>query len=68
MSRGYSATPVWGLSRNSAVAAFFVKISRLRIEGLLNPDKRQQISKTIKYLYVCISRNCAHLQGPKAFC
>ena len=47
MSRGYSATPVWGLSRNSAVAAFFVKISRLRIEGLLNADKRQQISKTI---------------------
>ena len=32
MSRGYSATPLWGLSRNSAVAGiFFVKIYRLHI-------------------------------------
>ena len=32
MSRGYSATPLWGLSRNSAVAGFFFeKISRLHI-------------------------------------
>ena len=32
MSRGYSATPLLGLSRNSAVASiFFVKIFRLRI-------------------------------------
>ena len=32
MSRGYSATPLWCLSRNSAVASiFFVKISRLHI-------------------------------------
>ena len=32
MSRGYSATPLWGLSRNSAVAdIFFVKISQLHI-------------------------------------
>ena len=32
MSHGYSATPLLGLSRNSAVAGFFfVKISRLRI-------------------------------------
>ena len=32
MSRGYSATPLWGLSRKSAVAGiFFVKISRLHI-------------------------------------
>ena len=32
MSRGYSATPLWGLSRNSAVAdIFFVKISQLYI-------------------------------------
>ena len=32
MSRGYKATPLWGLSRKSAVAGiFFVKISRLHI-------------------------------------
>ena len=32
MSRGYSATPLWGLSRNSAVAGIvFVKIYRLHI-------------------------------------
>ena len=32
MSRGYSATPLWGLSRNYAVAGiFFVKIYRLHI-------------------------------------
>ena len=32
MSRGYSVTPLWGLSRNSAVAGFFCeKISRLHI-------------------------------------
>ena len=32
MSRGYRATPLWGLSLNSAVAGiFFVKISRLQI-------------------------------------
>ena len=32
MSRGYSATPLLGLSRNSAVAGFFfVRISRLHI-------------------------------------
>ena len=32
MSRGYSTTPLWGLSRNSAVAGiFFVKISRIHI-------------------------------------
>ena len=31
MSRGYSATPLWGLSRNSAVAAVFSKISRPHI-------------------------------------
>ena len=32
MSRGYNATPVWGLSRKSAVARhFFVKIFRLHI-------------------------------------
>ena len=36
MSRGYSATPLWGLSRNSAVAGiFFAKISRLHI-GRIN--------------------------------
>ena len=32
MSRGYSATPLWAMSRNSAVAGIFVvKIYRLRI-------------------------------------
>ena len=32
MSRGYSATPLWDLSRNSAVAGIFVvKIYRLHI-------------------------------------
>ena len=32
MSRGYSATPLWGLSGNSAVAGiYFVKVSRLHI-------------------------------------
>ena len=32
MSRGYSATPLWGLSRNSAVAGIFsVRISRLHV-------------------------------------
>ena len=32
MSRGYRATPLWSLSRNSSVAGIlFVKISRLRI-------------------------------------
>ena len=32
MSRGYNATPLWGLSRNSTVAGiFFMKISRLHI-------------------------------------
>ena len=32
MSRGYSATPLWGLSRNSAVAGiFFMRIYRLQI-------------------------------------
>ena len=31
MSRGYSATPLQGLSRNSAVAGIFVKISPLHI-------------------------------------
>ena len=35
MLRGYSATPLCGLSRNSAVAGiFFMKISRLRIVGI----------------------------------
>ena len=32
MSLGYNATPLWGLSRKSAVVGnFFVKISRLHI-------------------------------------
>ena len=54
MSRGYSATPLWGLSRNSAVAGiFFVKISRLRIvrisqyekiEGLPSSNVSSQLS------------------------
>ena len=35
MSSGYSATPLWGLSRNSAVAGFFVvKTFRLHIVGI----------------------------------
>ena len=35
MSRGYSATSLWGLSQNSAVAGiFFVKISRLLKVGI----------------------------------
>ena len=31
MSRGYNATPLWGLSRKSAVAGIFSKISRPHI-------------------------------------
>ena len=32
MSRGYNATPLWGLSRKSAVAGIFLaKISRLHV-------------------------------------
>ena len=31
MSPGYNATPLWGLSRKSAVAGIFSKISRLHI-------------------------------------
>ena len=35
MSRGYSATPLWGLSRNSAVAVIFLwKVSQLHIVGI----------------------------------
>ena len=49
MSRGYSATPLWGMSRNSAVAGiFFVKISRLhmvRISAL----RRTEFHQNCKY-------------------
>ena len=48
MSRGYSATPLWGVSRNSAVAGIFGGKCLGYIKWVLVPCVEQSFNKIAK--------------------